>query len=221
MRIAQRLDHPNIIKYLCCEFDQVSGTLHVLLELASNGDLSHFIADHIKNTRLIPESTIWKFIIQLSSAIDFMHANRIIHRDLKPANILLSKDGDIKICDFGLGKCFVEGDRLYSTSALGSPYYMSPERLLREKYYFNSDIWSLGCIIYELAALQSPFYVSKLDMNLLIKRVISRDFAPVPSDLYSKELHAVIETCLTVDCKKRPSAHHILGYANDFCAQHY
>lgn len=148
--------------------------MNILLELASHGDLSRFITDHIQKISLIAEETIWRFVIQLSSAINFMHSNRIMHRgelfanfsvrrlnytilyiffsfvDLKPANVLLSEEGDIRICDFGLGKYFVDESKLHATSALGSPYYMSPERLLQKKYYFNSDIWSLGCIIFEV-----------------------------------------------------------------------
>lgn len=75
-----------------------------------------------------------------------------VHRyaDLKPANILLSRKENIKIGDFGLGKYFTDESKLYSTSVLGSPYYMSPERLLQMKYSFNSDVWSLGCVIYEV-----------------------------------------------------------------------
>jgi len=70
--------------------------------------------------------------------------------DLKPANIYLSKNEDIKIGDFGLGKYCPNELELFATTVLGSPYYMSPERLLQQKYYLNCDVWSLGCVIYEV-----------------------------------------------------------------------
>ncbi|XKL67167.1 hypothetical protein PGB90_010587 [Kerria lacca] len=192
VQLLKRLQHPNIIKYIHNGYYKNDGTLNIILELASLGDLSYFISDHIKKMYLVPEEKIWKFTTQLSSAVDYMHLNRIIHRDLKPANIFLSENEDIKIGDFGMGEFCPDKTKLYSVSVVGTPYYMSPERLLQGKYFFNSDVWSLGCVIYEqLAALQSPFYVNKLDINLLIKRVIKCDFPPLPCDAFSEETSKV------------------------------
>lgn len=78
--MLQNLNHPNIIKYLGSEFDEVNGILNVFLELASYGDLLLFIREHIRKICLIPEETIWRFILQLSSALKFMHSNKIMHR---------------------------------------------------------------------------------------------------------------------------------------------
>lgn len=216
VNLLQRAKHPNIIRFIYCEYSRqlTNGTLNLVLELAAMGDLSHFITSHIKRVTLVPEKKIWKFISQLSSGLFYLHSNRIMHRDLKPANIYLSENENIKIGDFGLGKYCPSETELFATSVLGSPYYMSPERLLQRKYYFNSDVWSLGCVIYELATLQSPFYVNKLDINLLIKRVIKCDYPPLPSDNFSEELHKVVNECLISDSTKRPEAHHILNVAN-------
>lgn len=94
-----------------------------------------------------------------------MHKNRVMHRDLKPANILISGAGALKIADLGLGRNF--GSETFEVfSKVGTPLYMSPELLKGEGYEMKSDIWSMGCILYELCELSSPFRQDKEKIGL-------------------------------------------------------
>lgn len=217
LRLLQRLTHPNIIRYFFWELNS-DGILNIFLELADAGDLARLICDYENRVQLIDERIIWHYLEQICSALHYMHSNRIMHRDLKPANIFLTSDRVIKLGDLGLSKYFPDNGKS-THSVLGSPYYMSPERLLRDKYDFNGDIWSLGCVLYELAAFRSPFYVHKTDLNLLIRKVIKCDYAPLPSDSYSVHVSKIIGKCLSVNPAKRPSAQYVRNKAKKYSRQ--
>ncbi len=103
---------------------------------------------------------IWRVLLQVTSALRECHTRKegkIFHRDLKPSNIFLDKDHNVKLGDFGLSKQLGE-DSIYAYTHVGTPYYMAPEQCESEcKYDERSDIWGLGCIIYEMACLHPPF----------------------------------------------------------------
>lgn len=103
---------------------------------------------------------------QISSALQHMHEKRIMHRDLKPANIFISNDNSLKIGDLGLGRSF-SSETLEAYSKVGTPLYMSPELIQDSGYTENADVWSLGCICYELAELKSPFRNKEEKMSLM------------------------------------------------------
>ena len=97
--------------------------------------------------------------MQILSALKSCHTRKggkILHRDLKPGNVFLDKFQNVKIGDFGLSKVMGENS-LYAYTHVGTPYYMSPEQLNDGKYNEKSDIWSAGCLVYELARLDPPF----------------------------------------------------------------
>ena len=99
---------------------------------------------------LVPEKDIWSMFRQIAKAVDYIHSKRIIHRDLKPPNVLLTAQGVVKIADFGLSRLFKATEVGEANSVCGTPYYMSPERIAEQPHTFASDIWSLGCILYEV-----------------------------------------------------------------------
>ncbi|XP_075736356.1 serine/threonine-protein kinase Nek7 isoform X2 [Rhipicephalus microplus] len=182
--LLQRLDHPQIIKYLSSFFED--GELFIVLELAGGGDLARFIKCFRQHGKLIPELTIWKYFSQVCAALKHMHLKRIMHRDVKPANVFITIDGRVKLGDLGLGR-FFSPDSVAANSLVGTPYYMSPERVQRHEYDFSSDVWSAGCLLYEMAALQSPFANDMKNSYSLVKKIVSSEYPPISSNLYSDE----------------------------------
>ena len=101
-----------------------------------------------------------------------MHEQRVIHRDLKPANILIFSDGTFKLGDLGLGRSLSK-ETIKAFSRVGTPLYMSPEVINNKGYDFKSDNWSLGCVVYELVTLRSPFQINeKISVMDLIKSLL-------------------------------------------------
>lgn len=133
------------------------------MEYCEGGDLGKIIkkCNAKKKKEHFQEEIIWKFAYQIFEALKVCHKDKILHRDLKPVNIFLDGDLNVKLGDFGLSKKLIEGKSFASTN-VGSPYYMSPELFLNVPYDEKIDIWSAGCIIYEMAALEQPFKASSI-----------------------------------------------------------
>lgn len=160
VKLLQQLKHPNIINYNISFIER--NELFIVLELADGGDLSKLIRYFQKRKQLLNERTILKYFTQVCLAVKYIHSKRILHRDIKPANIFMTSDGCVKLGDFGLGRFFSQNTR-DAHSIVGTFYYMAPERIRECGYGFSSDIWSLGCVLYELITLNSPFSILNYD----------------------------------------------------------
>ena len=160
--IHSRLNHKNIIKLYNVYEDKKQ--IKIIMEYALNGNLFDKIK---KEKKGFSEKKSFTYFIQILNAINFLHKNNIIHRDIKPENILLDKNNNLKLCDFGWSKEINVGKR---STFCGTVEYMAPEIIDNENYDFSVDIWSLGILLYEMLFGYSPFRGSSLkDIVINIK----------------------------------------------------
>uniref|UniRef100_A0A183BXG6 non-specific serine/threonine protein kinase n=1 Tax=Globodera pallida TaxID=36090 RepID=A0A183BXG6_GLOPA len=208
VNILKSLSHPNIVKCFY-SFDEVARGVkyHVLvLEYVNGGDLVTWLKRKTNDRRLlVPEADIWRVFSQIADAVQYIHARRIIHRDLKPANVLLTTDDTVKLADFGLSR--QQNAESYAHTFCGTLLYMSPECIQGKPYTAETDIWSLGCILYEMAALRSPFFDSKGNINSLMQKIRDAEYPPFPDRCsYTEQLGQIVQRCLNSVYKERPSA---------------
>ena len=152
------------------------------------------------------EDVIWKYLIQICVGLHHLHANKILHRDLKAINIFLTQEDDIRIGDLGVAKLITDPEA-FAMTIIGTPYYLSPELCEERPYNQKSDIWALGCVLYELCTCKHPFKAA--NQGALALKIIRGKYDPLPNT-YSRELKSLIRYCLTTDFRKRPSAQQIL-----------
>jgi serine/threonine protein kinase len=151
----------------------------------------------------VNENFIWKVAYDILKGLRVLHANQIIHRDVKPANVFFV-DGTAKLGDMNVSKVL---DGKYASTQTGTPYYTSPEIWNNAKYDGRVDVWSLGCLLYELTALKPPF-VAK-DFPGLSRKILQGAYDPVPP-FYSRRLAELIRRCLTLRMADRPTARDLL-----------
>ncbi|XP_059559136.1 serine/threonine-protein kinase 36 isoform X3 [Myotis daubentonii] len=163
IEIMRGLRHPNIVHML--DSFETDKEVVVVTDYAE-GELFQILEDDGK----LPEDQVQAIAAQLVSALYYLHSHRILHRDMKPQNILLAKDGGIKLCDFGFARA-MSTNTMVLTSIKGTPLYMSPELVEERPYDHTADLWSVGCILYELAVGTPPFYTTSIFqlVNLILK----------------------------------------------------
>ncbi|KAF6116407.1 serine/threonine kinase 36 [Phyllostomus discolor] len=163
IEIMRGLRHPNIVHML--DSFETDKEVVVVTDYAE-GELFQILEDDGK----LPEDQVQAIAAQLVSALYYLHSHRILHRDMKPQNILLAKGGGIKLCDFGFARA-MSTNTMVLTSIKGTPLYMSPELVEERPYDHTADLWSVGCILYELAVGTPPFYTTSIFqlVNLILK----------------------------------------------------
>ena len=210
VRLLQSLNHPNIIQYMDSFIE--ANDLIIIVEWAAAGDLKRQLRKMIEKKSHFEERIIWKYFAQICDAIQHMHMKRIMHRDLKPANIFLTLDGIVKVGDLGLSRELSE-NTIQAHSKVGTPLYMSPEVLRGDGYGFASDIWSLGCLLYELANLKSPFKSEGLNLYSLFQKISRGEYELLP-ETYTEELRQLAYSMITIQPEDRPSIDTVCSKAN-------
>ncbi|CDW89912.1 protein kinase domain containing protein [Stylonychia lemnae] len=205
VRILASINHHNIVGYKEAFFEDASSSLCLVMEFANDGDLYQKILNHQKHGTNMDESFIWSVLIQMIKGLKILHQMKIFHRDLKCANVFLNKDGNAKLGDLNVSKVAKKG-LLYTQT--GTPYYASPEVWKDQPYDSKSDIWSVGCVLYEMTTLKPPFRAQ--DMNGLYKRVLKGVYPKIPTS-YSNDLGVMIKTLLQVQPNTRPTCEQILS----------
>lgn len=214
IKVHQSLKHPNIIRFEDCFQD---GTMvYIQLEYAENGSLFFYIDPD----NGLDEKLAFKFFYQTAMAFEYVHSKGIMHRDLKPENILLTKNFDIKLCDFGWAKIFKDSSE--DNVICGTFEYMPPEIVFEQSHTYKVDVWALGILLYELLHGHPPFKANSLDeIRACFRNKVAQHF----EERTSNEARSLLVQLLQIDPEKRISLEkvfyhpffqkHINSYEND------
>jgi NIMA (never in mitosis gene a)-related kinase 2 len=207
VNILRELRHPYILRYHDRIIDKKSTKLYIIVEYCERGDLRHLIKRAKATRTFVHENRIWKYFAQILSALKTCHRRRekgalkpVLHRDIKPANVFLDRKDNVKLGDFGLART-LESMSKFAYTNVGTPFYMSPEQTNSKKYDERSDIWAVGCMMYELAALRPPFHAS--NQLALARKINDGRFDRIPKH-YSENLYRAIRWMLHTEPTRRP-----------------
>ncbi|CAH1267419.1 NEK1 [Branchiostoma lanceolatum] len=200
--VLSKMKHTNIVSYQE-SFEEV-GNLYIVMDFCDGGDLYQRI--NAQRGILFTEDQVMNWFVQLCLALKHVHDRKILHRDIKSQNIFLMRDGAIKLGDFGIARVLNNTMELART-CIGTPYYLSPEMCENRPYNNKSDIWALGCVLYEMCTLKHAFEAG--NMKNLVLKIIRGSYPPV-SPRYSYELRNLVAQLFKRNPRDRPSINSIL-----------
>ncbi|XP_059385076.1 serine/threonine-protein kinase Nek4-like isoform X1 [Carassius carassius] len=202
-QLLSQLKHPNIVTYRE-SWEGEDCQLYIVMGFCEGGDLYHRLKQ--QKGELLPERQVVEWFVQIAMALQYLHEKHILHRDLKTQNIFLTKTDIIKVGDLGIARVLENQNDMAST-LIGTPYYMSPELFSNKPYNYKSDVWALGCCVYELATLKHAFNAK--DMNSLVYRIVEGKLPQMPSK-FDPQLGELIKRMLCKKPEDRPDVKHIL-----------
>ena len=203
-KILSSINSDFVVKYY--DSFEENNNINIVMEYCDEGDLNDFITKKKEENKLIEEDLIWKIFLKITIGLGHIHKMKILHRDLKTMNIFLKSGFQVKIGDLGVAKILLKNS--FANTLIGTPYYLSPEICKEEPYNNKSDVWALGCILYELCTFKHPFEAN--NQGALILKIMNSS----PENLnnyYSKDLKDLIYLLLEKDSRKRPSCKDILN----------
>jgi NIMA (never in mitosis gene a)-related kinase len=200
--ILSQIESKYVVKYY--QSFEEDNKLYIVMEYCPKGDLNDFIENEKKKKKKLNEDLILKLFIKMTLGLAELHKKKILHRDLKTLNIFLTNDLDIRVGDLGVAK--ILNNTYYARTYIGTPYYLSPEICQEKPYNEKSDVWALGCILYELCTYSHPFTADR--QTVLINKIIKED--PKPIIGYSKELKELVQKMFNKNFRRRPNCYDIL-----------
>ena len=202
-KILHLINSNYVVKYY--DSFKENDNLNIVMEYCDGGDLNDFLIEKKKFGQPLEEPFIWKIFIKITIGLADIHKLKILHRDLKTLNIFLKQNFDIKIGDLGVAKVLSKNN--FARTVIGTPYYLSPEICEEKPYNDKSDVWALGCILYELCTFKHPFEARS--QGALILKILNNKPEPI-NNTFSKELNNIIYMLLDKNYDKRPSCIEIL-----------
>ncbi|EDQ91249.1 uncharacterized protein MONBRDRAFT_15013, partial [Monosiga brevicollis MX1] len=203
VKLLAMFDHPNVIGYY--DSSDTNGVLRIEMEYADGGNLAQWIG---QQKDLVPQPRVLHMFKQIVAALDYVHSQNVIHRDIKADNVFLTRHGVPKLGDFGISKS-IASTMAKAHTVVGTPYYISPELAQGKPYDNKTDIWSLGCVAYELLTLHRTFEGSNLPA--LVRKIMKGQFTPINGP-YDPELKALVTSMLRHDPARRPSCRDMLEH---------
>lgn len=202
--LLKNLRHKNIVKYLGSY--KTKNHLYIFLEYAENGALAGIIKPN--KFGAFPESLVAVYMSQVLEGLAYLHEQGVIHRDVKGANILITKEGLVKLADFGVATKLSDAE-VREQSVVGTPYWMAPEVIEMAGVSAASDIWSVGCTAIELLTCSPPYY--DLQPLTALFKIVRDEVPPLPEGI-SPVLKDFLLLCFRKDPKLRPSAKELLSH---------
>ena len=180
--------------------------LCIVMEYAPFGDLSRALRKRQAQRKLLPEDLIWSYFIQIARGLQALHAQKILHRDVKTANVLRMSGEIVKLGDLGVAK-LMKG--AMTNTQIGTPHYMPPEVWRNRPYTFNSDVWALGCVLFEMCTFAVPFEARS--MEELRFKVMKGKFPALPA-VYSSDMQKMVRWLMIAEPSQRPDVDAVLDH---------